>query len=184
MPNEIDLLQGVWTVSELEVDGQNDALRDLSEAQVTIKKNRFTSTGMGAVYEGTIELDSSEMPPHLTMHFDAGPEKGNKNLGIYEVRNGILRICLATRGTERPARFATKPGYRVCPRNTDEIQRTKRTATGSQHVLLSAPVSDLKGSGGWFPECRADVPMEESTVKWVKRRTSGMRPRFMPAPRQ
>ena len=173
MPDDIDLLQGIWSISELEVDGQKMPSEILSEAQITIKKNRFTSTGMGAVYEGTIELDSSEMPPHLTMQFDAGPEKGNKNLGIYEVRNGILRICLATRGTERPTRFATKPGTGLALETLTKASGRKRTANRMATPSAPAPASEFEGEWRMVSGVSSGVPMEESTVQWVKRRTIG-----------
>jgi len=44
------------------------------------------------------------------MRFDAGPEIGNTNRGIYELEGDRLRICFATRGSMRPAAFESPAG--------------------------------------------------------------------------
>jgi uncharacterized protein (TIGR03067 family) len=172
MPEDIDLLQGTWNVSALEVDGQKMPADMLGEAQIVIKGNRFTSTGMGAIYEGTIELDTSKKPMHLTMHFDAGPEKGNKNPGIFEVNNETLRICLATRGNERPARFVTKPNTGFALETLTKTRARKRTSTKTT-TAPSGPATEFEGEWRMVSGVSNGVPMEESTVQWVKRKTIG-----------
>jgi len=79
-------------------------------SRLVITGNRFVSTGMGAVYEGILELDSSATPRRLNMKFDLGPEKGNTNLGIYELDGDTWRICLATHGSIRPSTFDSSSG--------------------------------------------------------------------------
>jgi uncharacterized protein (TIGR03067 family) len=76
---------------------------------MTIQGNRFTSTGMGAVYEGTIEVDATTIPKAFNLNFIAGPERGNTNFGIYELDGDNWRICLNTRGTSRPRTFVAEP---------------------------------------------------------------------------
>jgi len=85
---DLDLIQGTWAVAELEMEGQTISGGMLSNARVEVTGNRFSSLGMGAVYEGTLTLDDSANPHQLDMKFDAGPEKGNTNLGIYELDRG------------------------------------------------------------------------------------------------
>jgi uncharacterized protein (TIGR03067 family) len=108
--NRPGLLQGSWSVTALEVDGQEIPAGMLGDARVVVKGNRFESTGMGAVYEGVIELDTSSTPRWLDMIFDAGPEKGNTNPGIYEVNGDSWKLCIATRGNVRPSTFGSTPG--------------------------------------------------------------------------
>src|SRR5262245_19649122 len=108
--NDLDRLQGSWTVTTLEVDGQKMSRDMFGNAQVRVKGGRFVSTGMGVEYEGTIEVDPLTRPRKLTLKFDAGPEKGNSNLAIYELKDDTWKLCIATRGDVRPTRFATKPG--------------------------------------------------------------------------
>jgi uncharacterized protein (TIGR03067 family) len=172
MPEEIELLQGTWYVSGLEVDGQKMPESMLGAAQIVIKGSRFTSTGMGAVYEGTIELDTSKKPRHLTMHFDTGPEKGNKNLGIYEMKKETLRICLATRGDERPSRFATEAGTGFALETLTKTPARKRAAAETTSTP-SGPATEFEGEWGMVSAVSNGVPMEESAVQWVKRKTIG-----------
>ncbi len=110
MPTDLELLQGSWTVTTLEVDGQPLPASMLTNARIVIDGDRFTSTGMGAVYEGTLELVPTANPPQLNMTFDAGPEKGNVNRGIYRLDGDTWKICLATRGDVRPSSFASTGG--------------------------------------------------------------------------
>jgi uncharacterized protein (TIGR03067 family) len=110
MPQDIDLLQGSWSITSLSMDGQELPAAMFAKASIVVKGNRFTSLGMGTQYEGTLELDSSTNPRQLNMNFDAGPEKGNVNLCIYEVAGDIWRLCIATRGTVRPSAFISTPG--------------------------------------------------------------------------
>src|SRR5205085_10866962 len=110
MHPDLQLVQGSWIVTALEMDGQNMPAALLADSRIVVQGERFTSTGVGAVYEGTLELDASATPRRLDMKFDAGPEKGNINLGIYELAGDTWKLCLATRGSLRPPGFATTPG--------------------------------------------------------------------------
>src|SRR5208283_985983 len=110
MPQDLDLLQGSWSITSLEIEGQELPASMLANCRIVIKGDRFVSTGMSAVYEGTVLLDPSATPRQLNMTFDAGPEKGNTNLGIYELEGDHWMLCLATRGTVRPPAFAATPG--------------------------------------------------------------------------
>src|SRR5262245_34353663 len=110
MRDDLDLLQGTWSVTSLEVEGQKMTAGMLDGAQIVIKGNRFTSTGMGAVYKGTLKIDATAKPARLDMKFSAGPEKGNTNLGIYKLDGDTWKLCLAMRGDVRPLKFASLPG--------------------------------------------------------------------------
>src|SRR5471030_947353 len=110
MKTDLQSLQGRWKIVSLEIDGQMLNADSLGTARFTIRGNDFVSTGMGAVYEGMIEIDSSAMPRTLDMKFTKGPENGNTNFGIYELSGDRWRICLATRGTIRPKEFIAVKG--------------------------------------------------------------------------
>jgi uncharacterized protein (TIGR03067 family) len=173
MTNDLDLLQGTWNISELEADGQKMPAAMLQAAQIVIDGNRFTSTGMGAVYQGTIELDASANPHHITMNFDAGPEKGNANLGIYKLDRSKLRICLATRGSVRPSKFATEPGtgfaletlVRGKPSVKQEKPAPKKRSAGA--------TTQFEGEWRMISGVMDGTPMKESDVQWVRRLTLG-----------
>jgi uncharacterized protein (TIGR03067 family) len=110
MKTDIEKLQGVWNMVSLEMDGRTMPASMLGGARIAIQGDHFTSIGMGATYEGTIEIDATRIPRTLNMNFRAGPEKGNTSLGIYEIEEDTWRLCVTTRGTDRPTKFAGEPG--------------------------------------------------------------------------
>jgi uncharacterized protein (TIGR03067 family) len=85
MRTDLELLQGLWSITSLAMDGQEMDASMFANASIVVNANRFTSIGMGAEYEGTLEIDPTTSPRQLNMQFDVGPEKGNVNLCIYEV---------------------------------------------------------------------------------------------------
>jgi uncharacterized protein (TIGR03067 family) len=182
MPNDLDLLQGAWCVSSLEVEGETMPVNVLSEARIVIEGNRFTSTGMGSMYAGTLKLDASTTPRRIDMAFDVGPETGNVNRGIYELKPGAWKICLATRGDARPITFATCPGsgyaLEVLKRAAGKATRLKAkaiaaAATGTMAVEGDAPATEFDGEWKMVSGVMNGVVTEESLLKWVKRINRG-----------
>jgi uncharacterized protein (TIGR03067 family) len=107
---DLDWLQGAWSIKSLSMDGRDMPASLLSNASIVVKENRFVGLGMGAEYEGTLDVDTSATPNQLNMRFDVGPEKGNVNLCIYELSGDVWKLCIATRGNVRPTAFATTAG--------------------------------------------------------------------------
>jgi uncharacterized protein (TIGR03067 family) len=110
MPQDIDLLQGSWSIKSLTMEGQDLPALMFANASIVVQANRFSSLGMGTQYEGTLHFDPSTTPRQLNMNFDAGPEKGNVNLCIYELAGDVWKLCIATRGSVRPSAFISTPG--------------------------------------------------------------------------
>lgn len=180
MNRDLDLLQGSWTVTALEVDGQAMPAGMLGDARIAIAGNRFTSTGMGATYEGTLELDASANPPRLDMKFEAGPEKGHTNLGIYQLEGYTWKLCLATRGPVRPASFASTPGSGFAVETlvrdgaTAAREAKGRVAKKSAPVPPAAgPATEFEGEWSMLAGVMDGKAMDASLLKWVKRVTRG-----------
>ncbi|MBZ5606687.1 MAG: TIGR03067 domain-containing protein [Acidobacteriia bacterium] len=175
---DLDLLQGCWTVIAMELDGEKTAAAMLADACIEIQGDRFTSTGMGAVYQGTLLLDTSANPWRIDMKFDAGPEKGNTNLGIYELDGDTWKLCLATRGRVRPSRFASTGGsgfaLEVLARGKELVTRTPPASTKAAASSAStAPITELEGDWQMASGIFDGKPMDQSLVEWVKRNTTG-----------
>jgi uncharacterized protein (TIGR03067 family) len=174
MPDDLDLLQGSWTITALKMEGQETPADMLGDARIVIKRNRFTSTGMGAEYKGTLTLVTSTKPRQIDMKFDAGPEKGNTNPGIYKLDGDTWKICLATRGTVRPSKFASTAGSGFALETltrgdaSPSAKTTKRTSRKS-----TAPATELEGEWRMVSGIFDGKPMDESFLKWVKRVTQG-----------
>src|SRR5664279_1970397 len=107
MVRDLELLQGTWNIVSMEMDGQK---MSGGSARIVVRGDRFTTTGMGATYEGTMAVHPKTAPRSFELHFEEGPEKGNTSFGIYELDGDRWKICLTTRGSERPREFAAPPG--------------------------------------------------------------------------
>jgi uncharacterized protein (TIGR03067 family) len=180
MDEDLNLLQGAWIVTALEMDGQKMPATMLNNARIVIKRDRFTSTGMGAVYEGKVKLETSASPRQIDMEFDVGPENGNTNLGIYKLNRDTLKICLATRGAIRPAKFASPPGagFAMETLKRDNAPETTKIKTRVSNAKVpasqnSGSATELEGEWQMISGVFDGKPMDESHVQWVKRVTRG-----------
>src|ERR1035438_3093743 len=107
MGEDLDRLQGTWNIVYLEMDGRK---MPGAGGRIVVRGDRFTTIAMGANYEGTVAVHQTTVPKSFDLRFEAGPEKGNTNLGIYELDGDRWKICLATRGSQRPRKFTAPPG--------------------------------------------------------------------------
>jgi len=174
MSDDLQRLQGVWTVSSLEMDARKVPAAMLAEARIEVSGDRFSSTGMGAPYEGTLQLKPEAKPRQLDMMFTSGPEKGNTNLCIYDLKGEVWKLCIATRGSERPAKFAAPVGSGIA------VETLRRAAAGQAATPAARAASaDASGGGGSATEIEGDwamvslvqdgKPLDPSMVKWVSR---------------
>jgi uncharacterized protein (TIGR03067 family) len=173
MKKDLDLLQGTWAVSALELDGQSMAAP--AGANIVIEGSRFTSTGMGAEYSGTLEVDPSAKPARIDMKFDTGPEKGNVNLGIYQLDGDSWKLCLATRGTVRPAKFQSTAGSGIAVETLvrGKASKPRKAPKAKASAPPSGPATEFEGDWQMLSGVMNGVAMDASTVKWVKRVTRG-----------
>ncbi|MBZ5727708.1 MAG: TIGR03067 domain-containing protein [Acidobacteriia bacterium] len=185
MHQDLDLLQGTWTVTALEVEGQKMPAAMLAAGRIVIAGDRFTSTGMGVEYQGTLTLDATASPRKIDMNFDAGPETGNSNPGIYELEGDTLRLCIATRGGRRPSGFASTPGSGLAletlvrggaapeAKSAGKARASQKAAAAPAEPTSSAPATEFEGEWRMVSGVMDGKPMEQSAVQWVKRVTRG-----------
>jgi uncharacterized protein (TIGR03067 family) len=162
-------------VTTLEVDGQQMPESMLANARIVVKGGRFATSGMGAEYEGTLKLDATTTPRRVDMLFDAGPEKGNANLGIYELKGDEWKLCLATRGQMRPSHFVSEPGtgFAVETLVRGKVVKAKKQAKPRAAAAQPAPATEFEGEWQMISGVMNGQPMEASAVQWVKRITRG-----------
>ncbi len=185
MSTDLDKLQGTWTVTSFEIDAQELSSPALDGSFITIKKTAFKSAGMGSTYEGTIEIDDTKKPKIFDLLFKAGPEKGNRNLGIYKLDGDQWTICLATRGDKRPRKFATEPGSgialetlkrgpasksKTAPKSKPAVKKSTQLAEGE---AASGAPTELEGDWAMISAVFNGAPLEKSMVTWCKRSTKG-----------
>lgn len=187
MANDLDKLQGTWHITSLESDGEMMPPVAFNGATIVIKGNKFKSLGMGATYEGTVELDQTQKPKTLDLLITVGHAAGTRNLGVYKLAKDQWTICLATRGTKRPEKFATKRGTGLA---LETLARGDVTAKSTKKKSKPAPVksanaapakyhaqsgakTDLEGEWEMVAGVFNGVAMKQDMVKWVRRVTRG-----------
>jgi len=170
--SDLDALQGTWSVSTLELDGE--AMHAVPpDACITLKGSKFTTSGMGADYKGEMTLDDSAKPKTFDLKFTTGPEKGNVALGIYEVDGDHWKMCLTTQGGDRPKKFATKGGTGLA---LQTLVRAKGKPPKSKSATAAAapegePAPELDGEWSIKQLVMDGKPMEEGMLSWGKRVT-------------
>jgi uncharacterized protein (TIGR03067 family) len=172
MRKDLDLLQGTWTVAALEVDGQ--PIESPGDASIVIQGSRFTGMGMGAAYEGTFELDASAKPARIDMKFDKGPESGNTNFGIYQLKGDSWKLCLATRGTARPESFQSIAGSGIAVETLVRGKAARKASKSkSRTPEPTGPATEFEGEWQMVSGVMNGVAMDAATLQWVKRVTRG-----------
>ncbi len=141
------------------------------EARIVIDGNRFSSTGMGAEYEGTFELDVSATPSWIDMKFDRGAGEGQHQSRHLSVHGDSWKLCLATRGTIRPTRFASPAGSGIA---VETLVRGKAAAKPRRAGKVSEPAgppTEFEGDWQMISGVMNGVAMDAAAVQWVKRIT-------------
>jgi uncharacterized protein (TIGR03067 family) len=169
MVQDLERLQGTWNVVSMEMDGQK---MSGGGARIVVRGNRFTAIAMGATYEGTVAVHPATAPRSFDLRFEEGPEKGNTNFGIYELDGDTWRVCLATRGSERPKEFAAPPGTGIA------LETLQRHAADAADVAVAAdapasPAGDSAAelAGEWVPLSlvRDGQALDKGMLKYGKR---------------
>jgi uncharacterized protein (TIGR03067 family) len=146
MSQDLDRLQGTWNIVSLEMEGMS---MPCGGAQIAIAGDAFTTSGMGATYNGKVVVFPDTSPPSFDLQFLDGPEKGNTSLGIYELAGDAWKICLTTRGTVRPTTFAAPPGtgiaLEVLHRGAPAVTSTQASTSAVSSGVTGDPAPELAG---------------------------------------
>jgi len=168
---DLDKLQGAWSVTSLEMDGH--AMPAPDSARIVIEGSKFQSLRMGAVYEGNVELNARKKPKHFDLLFTAGPEEGNRSLGIYELNGDDWKLCLTVTGATRPENFATSQG------SGHAFETLRRAGSVSVEPAVAAVSSAVNDSvpeieGEWqMTSCSADGRVVPDSMVKTGRRVAG-----------
>jgi uncharacterized protein (TIGR03067 family) len=188
MPTDLQALQGTWRVTSFEVDGHKVPASALGDSKIVVTGAQFRSVGMGATYEGTLKLGRAGTSRTLDLVFAAGPEAGRRNLGIYTLDGDTWTLCLATRGSQRPARFATKAGtgfaLETLTRGRAPRKRGTKTSpplltagtvptTAESRAAASASATELEGEWAMVSGVFSGVALDNKMVQWCRRLTRG-----------
>lgn len=190
MASDLKNLQGSWSIESLEIDGRPMPADTFAEACIVIKGSQFTSTGMGAKFKGTVEVDEHQKPKTFDLVFTAGPKKGIRNPGIYQLDGDSWTICLATRGDKRPRTFNTREGDGLAlEKLTRGDSKRKASKAKSRPARREAQAEESPGTpteleGEWAMVSAVfnGKPMSKEMVSWCKRITRGNVTKIMAGP--
>jgi uncharacterized protein (TIGR03067 family) len=101
-------IQGMWAPVSVAKNGVNMPPALLKGLRLTISGNTLTLTGGGPSQRASFTIDSSKSPKHFDSVDLDGPNRGKKQLGIYELTEKQFKICMGVEGgTARPTAFAS-----------------------------------------------------------------------------
>jgi uncharacterized protein (TIGR03067 family) len=102
----MDMFQGEWQVISIERPGSPGNPDELLRARIVFDGDYGRiMDGERTVAEWEFRLEPAQEPKAIDLTDTAGPNKGEKGLGIYRVEGDALTICV---GKERPTEFSGK----------------------------------------------------------------------------
>jgi uncharacterized protein (TIGR03067 family) len=112
--SDLDRLQGTWTLSSMEREGEAAPADELQGSTVVYEGNRMSlRDGDRVRRRGIITLAPERTPKAINTWDQDGPYEDQTVPGIYELEGDTLRICFARPGQDRPKQFTTKSGTGV-----------------------------------------------------------------------
>ena len=109
---DMDEMQGAWKLVSVNRDGIDEPLAGaMANLQLNVKDDtRSVETDEMVVAKSYYRIDPSAQPATIDVMLTVGGSAGQTMLGIYEIKDGKFRVCLAGPGSERPKAFAPPIG--------------------------------------------------------------------------
>lgn len=117
-------IQGAWKFVSQEMSGKARPEDELKGLKVTFTGDKWAVTMDGKLVQGgTHKFDTSKKPVHVDALVREGEGKGEKMLGIFEMKGDKLYVCFDPSGKERPTSFKSAEGQ-----FSAVVQREKKKA--------------------------------------------------------
>jgi uncharacterized protein (TIGR03067 family) len=128
--NDLARLQGTWSMVSGTADGSPIPEAMVGQAKRVCKDDEITvKFGERMIFKARITLDASKKPKTIDFQMTDGPNKGKRQLGIYELDGDTLKSCFGAPEAERPKDFSGQSGE-------------MRTSTVWKHDKEAAPKSN------------------------------------------
>ena len=110
-----ELLQGSWTVAQMERGGEQPPQELLRTLKVVIKDSTLRMSDSQRGEGGSFTLDDSKKPKEIDLVFKEGPQEDVKRTakGIYELDGDTLKLAWRKDGGPRPTEFSSLKGERT-----------------------------------------------------------------------
>jgi uncharacterized protein (TIGR03067 family) len=107
---DLKKLEGIWSMVSGEAKGEKLPEATVKGAKLTIVGDKHTVKVGEDTLVGTHKLDPATKPHSIDAMDTEGPYKGKTVHGIYKIEKGVLTVCFAPPGKDRPKEFSTKSG--------------------------------------------------------------------------
>jgi uncharacterized protein (TIGR03067 family) len=107
---ELKKLQGTWRIVSFEKDGVKYSADRLAELGLLTFKGSDYTWSSGAIPGKIAHIDPNQNPKTIDYEFNFGTWKGQKELGIYEIKGNTFKDCFCQPGGKRPMAFSVKRG--------------------------------------------------------------------------
>jgi uncharacterized protein (TIGR03067 family) len=139
--NDLALLEGVWRIAIVEVEGIKRPEASFAAHRVIIRNNGdFVVVQGSKLTRGTIKLDPTKAPKRYEQTITNGAEKGRSFSCIYEITGDTYKLCGSFRGGPLPAAFESKPESGLV------FQVLERTKQGVKEALVEVERKQLTGT--------------------------------------
>jgi uncharacterized protein (TIGR03067 family) len=110
-----DKIQSTWKMVSMESEGKIESTDDAKDKRLVITAEMMCVTERGEKTKEEIKytLDDSKKPKTIDLEMVQPDGPKMKLLGIYELDDDTLKICINPSGDKRPTEFATSPGSSV-----------------------------------------------------------------------
>jgi uncharacterized protein (TIGR03067 family) len=104
--NELEKLQGTWSITKVERDG-DDLSDQVGGAEMEINGEKYAAPNIAASFK----LDPSKNPKAIDISYTEGPAAGQTVKGIYKLDGDTFTICRAlAESGDRPKEFTAPSG--------------------------------------------------------------------------
>ena len=107
------LLDGAWTPVKAELAGQPMPEAVLKTISLKLHQGIYEVFVAGQPDKGTYSVNASTKPRSMTIKGTEGPNQGKTFPAIFEITNGMLRVCYDLSGKKRPSEFKTLEGTQL-----------------------------------------------------------------------
>jgi uncharacterized protein (TIGR03067 family) len=109
--DDLKAMQGSWVPVKGEFNGKpvEDPVLKSIVLKIEDDKYEVVISGEEQTDRGTFKLDAKAQPKALTLTSLKGPNEGKTIPAIYEIKDGVLRVCYDMSGAGHPKEFKTMP---------------------------------------------------------------------------
>jgi uncharacterized protein (TIGR03067 family) len=97
-------MTGTWTTQSVTIKGADQSAL-FKDATLTMSEGKYQFMLGATVDQGTVTIDRTKTPKHMTVTGSEGPNKGKSYECIYKFEDGTLTICYGLTEKKRPEKF-------------------------------------------------------------------------------